>query len=345
MGETLVTPLVSRAAMVSRSRDFAFVILASVFWGSSFPVTKVMVASVDPLFVTAARLGLGALLGFLILVVLKRLDLGVFRRPIVWGLGALNALAFNLQNVGLIYTTASKTSLLVNVNIVFIAILMALVFHERVTWQKVLGISVGVMGVVVLATQLYPEFLRGGEFRGDGLVLLSGIGWAFYVVGTKSMVDRGGDYIALTTGVLTVTTIVAIVPLALSAAPTPTEGPAWAGILYLGLVPTFTPLLLYTYSMRTISPTVSGLLVLLEVVVASLASFAFPGDPIGAFTLVGGALILAGTYVVTMGEKEIAEPAEGGLAPVPADTAVPEPDGLTRRGAPDVPLKRRTLRR
>ncbi len=317
--------------MDSRRRDYAFVILASVFWGSSFPVTKVMVAFADPLFVSAARLGLGALVGFFVLAVLKRLDFGVFRRPIVWLLGGLNALAFNLQNIGIVYTTASKTSLLVNVNIVFIAILMALVFHERVTWQKVLGISVGVAGVVVLATQLDPEFLRGGEFLGDVLVCLSGVGWAFYVIGTKSMVDRGGDYIALTTGVLAATTLVAIVPVILFAVPVPTGDVAWAGIAYLGLVPTFIPLLLYTYSMRTISPTVSGLLVLLEVVVASLLSFVFLRDPIGPFTLVGGAFIVAGTYIVTMGEKEIAQPAAGGLAPVPPDTAVPGPNGLTRR--------------
>ncbi|MEK6987238.1 MAG: DMT family transporter [Candidatus Thermoplasmatota archaeon] len=317
--------------MDSRSRDFAFVILASVFWGSSFPVTKVLVGSVDPLFVTAARLGLGALLGFLILALLKRLDFGVFRRPIVWVLGVLNALAFNLQNFGMVYTTASKTSLLVNVNIVFIAILMALVFHERVTWKKVVGILVGIVGVVVLATQLNTKFLQGGEFLGDALVFLSGVVWAFYVIGTKSMVDRGGDYIALTTGILAVTTIVAIIPLIVFAAPIPTGGTLWAGILYLGFVPTFTPLLLYTLSMRTISPTISGLLVLLEVVVASLASFFFLGDPIGSFTLIGGALILAGTYIVTIGEKEIPEPGAAGLAPVPQDTAVPGPNGITRR--------------
>jgi drug/metabolite transporter (DMT)-like permease len=317
--------------MDSRNRDFVFVILASVFWGSSFPVTKVMVDSVDPLFVTAARLGLGTLLGVLVLAFLKRLDFSVFRRPIVWGLGVLNALAFNLQNLGMVYTTASKTSLLVNVNVVFIAILMAAVFHERATWQKVIGILVGVVGVVVLATQLNPDFLQGGEFLGDSLVFLSGLVWAFYVIGTKSMVDRGGDYIAMTTGILAVTTLAAIIPLLAVPTRVPEGAVPWTGILYLGFVPTFTPLLLYTLSMRTISPTVSGLLVLLEVVVASLASFAFLGDPIGSYTVVGGALILVGTYIVTMGEREIPEPAAGGLAPVPPDTAVPGTNGVTRR--------------
>jgi len=54
-------------------------------------------------------------------------------------------------------------------------------------------------------------------------------------------------------------------------------------------------------------------------------------DPLDAYTLAGGALILIGAYVVTRGEKTMPEPAAGGLAPVPQDTSVPGPDGFTRR--------------
>jgi drug/metabolite transporter (DMT)-like permease len=113
--------------------------------------------------------------------------------------------------------------------------------------------------------------------------------------------------------------------------PLPRSETGWLGILYLGLVPTFTPLMLYVASLRTISPTVSSLLVLLEVVVAAILSFLLLRDPLDAFTLAGGALILFGAYVVTRGEKSLPEPAAGGLAPVPPDTTVVGPDGPIRR--------------
>ena len=200
--------------MDSRRRNYVFVILASIFWGTAFPATKFIVDAVDPLFITAARLGVGALLGFLILALLHRLDWSFLRDPLVWLLGLLNALAFNLQNVGLVYTTASNTALLVNVNIVFIAILMAALFKERVTGARALGILMGVGGVVVLATKLNPAALAGGEFLGDALVFGSGVVWAFYVIGVKVEVDRGGDYIVLTATVLATTTVFAAVPLA-----------------------------------------------------------------------------------------------------------------------------------
>ena len=318
-------------SMVSRRRDYTLILFASVLWGTSFPGSKLTVGTVDPLFLTFARLALGASLGIGVLAALHRLDRRLFREPIVWVLGGVNALGFELQNAGIVLTTASKTALLVNVNVVFIAVLMVVFFREAMTRTKVLGILIGVLGVIVLATKLDPSTLGGGQFEGDVLVFVAGVIWAFYVIGTKKRVDRGGDYIALTAGILATGAVVAAIPLFFVGWPLPSSETGWLGTIYLGLVPTFGPLMLYVASMRTISPTISALLILLEVVVAAVLSFFMFRDPIDATTLAGGALILIGAYVVSRGEKAIPEPAAGGLAPVPQDTATPGPDGLTRR--------------
>jgi len=82
------------SAMPSSRRGYALVLFASVLWGTSFPGSKLTVSSVDPLFLTFARMGLGALVGLGVLVILRRLDLRIFRDPIVWVLGGINALAF-----------------------------------------------------------------------------------------------------------------------------------------------------------------------------------------------------------------------------------------------------------
>ena len=266
-----------------------------------------------------------------VLVVTRRMNARLFRDPMVWLLGAVNAIGFDLQNEGILLTTASKTALVVNVNVVFIAILMVLFFHEAVRWQKVAGIALGVFGVVVLATRFDPSSLGGGAFLGDVLVFVAGLVWAFYVIGAKKMVDRGADYVALTAGILATTAILAAIPLFFVGWPLPSSNTGWLGIAYLGLVPTFTPLMLYVASMRTISPTISALLILLEVVVAAILSFVFLRDPLDGYTLAGGALILFGAYVVTRGEQPIPEPAAGGLASVPADTAGREADQVARR--------------
>jgi len=315
----------------SRRRDYTLILLASVLWGTSFPGSKLTVGTVDPLFLTFARMALGGALGFVVLVGIRRLDFQVFREPIVWALGLVNAIGFDLQNEGIVLTTASKTALLVNVNVVFIAILMVLFFREAVTGSKVAGILVAVFGVVVLATKLNPSSLAGGQFAGDLLVFVAGLVWAFYVAGLKWRVDQGGDYVALTAAILVTTAAFATLPLFVIGWPWPASTTGWLGIVYLGLVPTFVPLMLYVASMRTISPTISALLILLEVVVAAILSFVLLRDSLDAFTFAGGALILLGAYVVTRGEKSLPQPAAGGHAPVSPDTAPPGPDGLTRR--------------
>ncbi len=317
--------------MASRRRDYSLVLLASALWGTSFPGSKLTVGTVDPLFLTFARMGLGALLGLGVLAARRRLDLRVFRDPLVWALGAVNAAGFEFQNEGIALTTASKTALLVNVNVVFIAILMVVFFRESVTKAKVAGIVIGALGVVVLATKLDLSTLRGGQFAGDVLVFVAGVVWAFYVIGAKKAVDRGGDYVALTAGILATTALLAALPLFLVGWPLPTSERGWLGIVYLGLVPTFTPLMLYVASMRTISPTISALLILLEVVVAAILSFVMFRDTLDGYAFAGGALILLGAYVVTRGEKGLPEPAAGGLAPVPGNSSILGPDGLTRQ--------------
>ena len=309
--------------MKPRNRDAVLILLASVLWGTSFPGSKLAVGSVDPLFLTFARITLGALLGVGVLAAMRRFDLRVFREPLVWVLGAINAVGFDLQNEGILLTTATKTALLVNVNVVIIPALMVVFFREAMTRMKVAGILIGTFGVVVIATKLDPASLAGGQFAGDLLVFVAGVVWAFYVVGAKRMVDRGGDYVALTAGILSTTALLAAIPLFFVGWPLPTSAGGWLGIAYLGLVPTFTPLMLYVASMRTISPTISGILILLEVVVAAILSFVFLQDALSAYTVAGGAMILLGAFVVTHGEASIPEPAAGGLAPGPQEIGGP----------------------
>src|SRR2546425_9350863 len=219
---------------------------------------------------------------------------------------------------------------------------MVVFFREAMTRMKVAGILIGTFGVVGIATKLDPASLAGGQFAGDLLVFVAGVVWAFYVVGAKRMVDRGGDYVALTAGILSTTALLAAIPLFFVGWPLPTSANGWLGIAYLGLVPTFTPLMLYVASMRTISPTISGILILLEVVVAAILSFVFLQDALSAYTVAGGAMILLGAFVVTRGEASISEPAAGGPAPVPQGTSGP---GLPRehrpQRAPAGPVARR----
>src|SRR2546429_9447684 len=103
--------------MASRRRDVGLILLASVLWGTSFPGSKLTVDSVDPLFLSFARMALGAILGLLVLAPMRRLDRRIFLEPLAWILRAANAIGLDLRNERILLTTAPKPALRVNVNI------------------------------------------------------------------------------------------------------------------------------------------------------------------------------------------------------------------------------------
>ncbi len=284
------------------------VLLASVIWGTSFPVIKLSVGSagdVDPFLLTFLRLGLATVSGLALLAVLRRLSPAIFRNPYVWILGALNAIGYDLQHMAEVYTTASKTSLLVNVNVLFVALFMVALYRERMTAGKGLGVALGLAGVAVLATRLDPAFLAQGEFAGDLMAFATGFIWAVYTINTKRMVDRGGDYVALTVGVLATTTLFSALALPWADLAQPIPATGWAGVAWLGLVTTLPPLVLWTWSMKAMSPTISAVLLLNEVAVASALSIAFLGEPFALYFVLGGAQISAGVVLASRADRGV----------------------------------------
>lgn len=291
---------------VASRRDYGLVLVASVIWGTSFPAIKLSVGGagdVDPLLLTFLRLGLSTLMGIVLLAVLRRLSPAIFRNRYVWILGALNAIGYDLQHMAEVYTTASKTSLLVNVNVIFVALFMVVLFKERMTAGKGLSVVLGLAGVAVLATPLDPAFLSQGEFAGDLMALGTGFVWAVYTINTKRMVDRGGDYLGLTVAVLATTTLFSAIALPWADQSHPIPAAGWAGILWLGLVTTLPPLVLWTWSMVKTSPTISAVLLLNEVAVASALSILFLGEPFAGYLVLGGVLILGGWLAVALGDR------------------------------------------
>jgi drug/metabolite transporter (DMT)-like permease len=284
--------------MTPKGRTYSILLLTSVALGSQFPASKIVVDSIDPFTLTASRVGIGAFIGIGAMTLRNRLEVRAIVKPKVLALGGLLGLVYVLLNVGVQYTTASKTALFVNASVVHVALFMFLFFGERMTRAKAMGLGISLLGVVVLTTHLDPAFLAGGELIGDFLVFLSGLCWAGCVVVAKwVVVHRSVDEWNLAGSALVIASVISLVPFIFVKASLPSTPIVWTAVLYLGLVPTFFPLLVCIHSMKTISPTVSNLLILPAVLVAAVLSFGFLSEPIGLSTILGGALVLGGGFV------------------------------------------------
>ncbi|HPC28489.1 MAG TPA: DMT family transporter, partial [Candidatus Methanomethylicus sp.] len=117
--------------MGSKTGATAGLLIAVFVWGVSFPVLKVAVGEVDPLLFINMRFLLAALVVLAYLLAARRPIRRLVSGKILWILGITNGLGFVMEIFGLNFTTATNASLLVNVNVVFMAIFSALLLGER----------------------------------------------------------------------------------------------------------------------------------------------------------------------------------------------------------------------
>ncbi|MBN9584416.1 MAG: multidrug DMT transporter permease [Afipia sp. 62-7] len=134
----------------SRSTRLPFQIaLFCVVWSLSFAVAKVALADCPPLLLLMTRFLLAGLV-MLAFAALRPGEMALTRRNLLAfaAIGiANNAMYLGLGYVGLRTVSAGLGTLVVSANPVLTAVLASVFLGERLTWQKVAGLVLGVGGV------------------------------------------------------------------------------------------------------------------------------------------------------------------------------------------------------
>jgi len=100
--------------------------------------------------------------------------------------------AFQLLFIhGINWTTASKTSVVMAMTPVFVALLSTLLKHERIHWAGWLGIAISFIGFYFVITKQVGTFhFSWEELRGDLLILIGNVFWAIYTVFSKPFLEK-----------------------------------------------------------------------------------------------------------------------------------------------------------
>ncbi len=166
----------------SQRRAELYLFLITFVWGSTFVITKDLLEGNSPLWYTAIRFILSALV--LLLVFPRRIlqsDRSSFRHGLV--LGALLYIGFITQTIGIQYTTASKSAFFTGL----LTVLTPLVQVAFRRWKKrpPRAVTLGNgLGVIFATLGLYfmtsPE---GAGFNfGDALTIICALCFAVYIV-------------------------------------------------------------------------------------------------------------------------------------------------------------------
>ena len=166
-------------------------VLVSLVWAGSFVVVKIGTRNISPIHIGFLRFLVATPLMFLVVLLKKekprRLNYKDLPAFVILALTGVTLL-YVFQFTGIKYTTASTSAVLINTNVMFIAILSFLVLRESFTLKKAAGIILGFLGATIIVTNGYLDI--GSSFLGDVLILLSAFCWAVYSVIGKILLKR-----------------------------------------------------------------------------------------------------------------------------------------------------------
>jgi len=217
----------------------------------------------------------------------KNFSFNFSKKRLVLLLGVTNGLAYLLQYIGMVATSASKSALFVNLSVVWVALLSPILLKERLGNKKILGVAASLLGVLFMTTNLDFSSLTQGAVIGDLLVITAGIAWAFFIVYNKPLVEDSKNMLQTMTWLLVFTLLPLIPTAAFSAgnfAALPLD--AWLAILYTAVFCWVIPYYLWLKGLKHISAVTSSVVLLTEVIVAVAIGTLVLGE---GLTLVAGA--------------------------------------------------------
>ena len=275
-------------------------LVVCLIWGVNFSVTKLAIGQMPALPFTAIRFTLASLLLWLIVrglegpAVLPRPEA---RRLIVLGVvgNTLYQLAFVL---GLAYTTATNSSLIVATVPTVVAVLAGLLGLERITPRMWGGIALGTLGVVLVIATSGVEFSEA-TLRGDLLTLLGVFCWAGYTVGLRKLPPSISPLrvTAVTTVAGTPGLVVAGLPGLAVMQWADVPGTAWAALGYATVFSLVVAYVLWNRSVQAMGGTRTAIYMCVTPLIAVAAAWAMLGEHAQPLQAVGAVLIIAGVLL------------------------------------------------
>jgi drug/metabolite transporter (DMT)-like permease len=206
---------------------------------------------------------------------------------------------------GLNLTTPINASIIITVIPVLILIFSHYMLKEKITTIKVLGIVLGAAGALMVILSAGSGNFKSGTMIGNLLIFINAMSWALYLVLIKPLMEKY-DSITIMKWVFFFGLII-IFPFTFSsfAASSFISIPfnIWMSILFVVFAATIIAYFLNNYSLKTVSPSVNGIYIYLQPLIASIVAILFGKDNLTAVKSIAAILIMAGVYFVTRRPK------------------------------------------
>jgi drug/metabolite transporter (DMT)-like permease len=277
-------------------------VLVSFVWAGSFIIVQVTTEEMDPIDLGFLRFLVATPL-MILLVILRKKPLLLPKKELPWliilGLTGVTLL-YLFQFLGIHFTNAPTASVLINTNVIFIAILSTLFLHETLSRKKIAGIALSFIGVfVIMFSDISKQALTVDNlfFIGSVLMLLSAFCWALYSFVGKRLLKTYDEFV-ITVYAFGLGTLFYLPFVVMHLGPVlqQTSLNGWFAVLYLALICTLFGYLGWYYALKHFDASKAAVFLNLIPLFTILISF-FLGATLTWFFLLGAILILYGVYL------------------------------------------------
>ena len=261
------------------------IVLVALFWGSTYFLTKMAVAELEPFNLTALRFGTAFIITALFFFKrIRKADRTVIKYSII--LGVLAVIAVLSMTFGVQYTTASNAGFLISLSVVMIPLISVVVLKKKIKAKLLLSVVLATIGIVCLTLNEQLTINKG-----DILCILCATSFAVQVL-IMERIPKSADSVAIGTLQLGITAVVNfILSFFLENFTVPSDLKVWGVIVILGVFCTAFCYIIQIYALKNTSAIQAGIILSLEPVFSAIFAYIFLGELLSKQGYIGAILL------------------------------------------------------
>lgn len=261
------------------------IVLVALFWGSTYFLTKMAVAELEPFNLTALRFGTAFIITALFFFKrIRKADRTVIKYSII--LGVLAVIAVLSMTFGVQYTTASNAGFLISLSVVMIPLISVVVLKKKIKAKLLLSVILATIGIVCLTLNEQLTINKG-----DILCILCATSFAVQVL-IMERIPKTADSVAIGALQLGITAVVNfILSFSLENFTVPSDLKVWGVIVILGVFCTAFCYIIQIYALKNTSAIQAGIILSLEPVFSAIFAYIFLGELLSKQGYIGAILL------------------------------------------------------